>query len=114
MEDMGMSFNKYTYLFLFAVVFLCGGFIYSSVSAEEPKDKSTLEKNKTEILNDIELFEHSAHSTRSCVSEAKTPEELRRCPTEESIQKYQRIQDDLLEIGMTPDERRMFELRPQR
>lgn len=107
-----MSFNKYTYLFLFAVVFLCGGFIYSSVSAEEPKDKSTLEKNKTEILNDIELFEHSVHTTRSCVSEAKTPEELRRCPTEETMQKYQRIEDDLTEIGMTPDERKMYELRP--
>ena len=109
-----MSFNKYSYLFLFAVVFLCGGFIYSSVSAEEPQNKSTLEKNKTEILNDIELFEHSVHNTRSCISEAKTPEEMRRCSTEETLMKYQRIQDDLLEIGMSADERRMLELRPQK
>ena len=108
-----MSFNKYSYLFLLAVVFLCGGFIYSSVSAEEPQDKSALEKNKTEILNDIELFEHSAHSTRSCVSEAKTSEELRRCGIDEPKRQFQRVQDDLSEIGMTPDQRRVYELRPQ-
>ncbi len=114
MEDTGMSFNKYTFLFLSAVVFLCGGFINSTASAEEPKDKSTLEKNKTEIIKDIELFEHSANDTRSCVSEAKTPEELRRCPSGETMEKYQRIQDDLLEIGMSPDEVRMFELRPRK
>jgi len=109
-----MSFNKYLYLFLGAVVFLSGGFIYSSVSAEEPQDQSTLEKNKTEILNDVELFEHSARSTRSCVSEARTAEELRRCPTDDTKKKYQRVQDDMSEIGMSPEERRMFELRPQK
>ncbi len=109
-----MGFKKYPYLFLLAVVFLCGGFIHSLVSAEEPQNKSTLEKNKTEILNDIELFEHSANSTRSCVAEAKTPEELRRCGTEETTKKFQRVQDDMTEIGMSPEERRMYELRPQK
>ncbi len=109
-----MSFNKYHYLFLLAVVFLCGGFIHSTVSAEEPQDQSTLEKNKTEILNDIELFEHSANSTRSCVSEARTHDELMRCRTDETMKKYQRVQDDMSEIGMTPEERRMYELRPQK
>ena len=109
-----MSINKYSYLFILAVVFLCGGFIYSSVSAEEPQNKSTLEKNKTEILNDIELLEHSAHNTRSCVSEAKTPDELRRCRIDETKQKFQRVQDDMSEIGMTPEERRVYELRPQK
>ena len=107
-----MSFNKYPYLYLGAVVFLCCGFMHSSVSAEEPQGKSTLEKNKAEILNDIDLFEHSAHSTKSCVSEARNSEELRRCSTDETKQKYQRVQDDMSEIGMSPEERRMFELRP--
>ena len=107
-----MSF-KYPYLFLVAV-FLCSGFIHSSVSAEETQNKSTLEKNKTEILNDIELFEHSVNSTRSCVSEARTTEELTRCRMDEISIKYQKVQDDLSEIGMTPEERRMNELRPQK
>lgn len=109
-----MSFNKYPYLFLLALVFLCGGLIHSTVSAEEPQDQSALEKNKTEILNDIELFEHNAHNTRSCVSEARTHDELMRCRPYQTMQKYQKIQDDLTEIGMTPEERRMYELRPQK
>jgi hypothetical protein len=109
-----MSFNKHLYLFLLAVVFLCGGFIYSSVSAEESENKSTIEKNKEEILKDIELFEHSVHSTRSCISEAKTPEELTRCRMDEITIKFQKVQDDMSEIGMTPEERRMYELRPQK
>ncbi len=114
MEGKGMSFNKYPYLFLWAVVFLCGGFIYSTVSAEEPQDKTALEKNKAEILNDIELFEHSASSTRSCVSEARTDDELMRCRADETMKKYQKVQDDLSEIGMSPEERRMYELRPRK
>ena len=109
-----MNFNKYLYLFLVAVIFLSGGFIQSTVSAEESQDKSTLEKNKTEILNDIELFERSANSTRSCVSEDRTHDELMRCHTDETKKKYQRVQDDMTEIGMTPEERRMNELRPQK
>ena len=109
-----MSFNKYPYLFLVAVVFLWGCFMHSSVSAEETENKSTLEKNKTEILNDIELFERSVNSTRSCVSEARTAEELTRCRMDEISIKFQKVQDDLSEIGMTPEERRMYELRPQK
>ena len=109
-----MRFNKYPYLFLLAVVFLCGGFIYSSVSAEETQNKSTLEKNKTEILNDIELFERSVINTRSCVSEARNADELARCRMDELAIKYQKVQDDMSEIGMSPDERRIFELRPQK
>ncbi len=109
-----MSFNKFPYLFLLTVVFLCGGFINFAVLAEESQDKSTLEKNKTEILNDIELFEHSANSTRSCVAEAKTHDELMRCHADETLKKYQKVQDDMSEIGMTPEERRMYELRPQK
>jgi len=109
-----MTFNKYHYLYLGAVVFLCCGFFHSSVSAEEPQSVSTLDKNKTEILNDIELFEHSARSTKSCVSEARTPEELKRCSADETAKKYERVQDDMSEIGMSPEERRMFELRPSK
>ena len=114
MEERDMSFDRYTYLFLFVVVFLFSGFIYSPASAEDPQEKSTLEKNKTQILNDIELFEHSTQSIRSCVAEAKTPEELNRCRTDEAMKKYQQIQDDMTEIEMSPEQRRMYELRPQK
>jgi uncharacterized protein YpmS len=107
-----MIFAKY---FCFLVLaFTCIVFVYVPAYPEEPQSESSIEKNKKEILDDIELFEHNILTTRSCVSQAVTAEELQKCRVDEARIKYEKVQDDLMEIGMTPEQRRMYELRPRR
>ncbi len=109
-----MSFNKYLYLILSVPVFLSAFFINSSLSAQESQDQSAVEKNKTEILRDMDLFEQSLHKAKSCISEAYTPDEMEKCRMDEAILRFQKVQDMLSEIGMTEEERRMHELRPEK
>jgi hypothetical protein len=107
-----MSLRKYLYLSLF--IFSCALLIHIPGYAEESKNDSSLDKNKQEILNDLELFEHNINSTKSCVSQARTDDELKKCRIDETRIKFQRVQDDLIELDMTPQQRRLYELRPQR
>lgn len=107
-----MTFGKYFCFLLF--IFTCAIFVHVPGYAEEPQNDSSLEKNKKEILNDIELFERNILTTKSCISQARTADELKRCRVDEARIKFQRVQDDLTEIGMTREERRLYELRPQR
>jgi len=109
-----MNVNKHLYSIFAAFVFASLFFVGYSVSAEEPKNESTVEKNKTEILRDIDLFEQSLHETKSCISRAHTEEELDRCRTDETSKRFQKVQDSLSEIGMTREERRLYELRPEK
>jgi hypothetical protein len=109
-----MSFNKYLYLFLSVPVFLSAFFINSSLSAQEPQNQSAVEKNKTEILRDMDLFEQSLHKSKSCISEAGNAAEMQKCRMDEAILRFQKVQDMLSEIGMTVEERRMNRLRPEK
>ncbi len=104
-------------LSLVIFAFLCALFVSPLFAAENsqasgpPPTESTLEKNKAEILRDIDLFEESLHRAKGCISEAKTPEQIQSCREEETVRKFQQVQDKLNEIGMSRDERRMHELR---
>ena len=109
-----MTFRKNCCLFLSGLIFACFFCANPAVSAEQSQEESTVEKNKKEILNDIDLFERGLHSTKSCVSEAKTIEELEQCRMEATSMKLERAYDMLQEIGMTPEERRLYELRPEK
>ena len=110
-----MRYNGYPYYFAAAFfVFLFVIFINSSVMAEEPQDETPIIKNKTEILSNIDLFEQSLHKTKSCISEAKTAADLEKCRMDEAESRFQKVQEMLSEIGMTHDERRLNELRPEK
>ncbi len=110
-----MTFKKGFYLLVSAFIFLCLFSVHSAISEEASQQEPAIEKNKKEILSNIELFEHSLHTTKSCVSQAKTVEELEQCRIDEkATMKLQRAQDMMNEIGMSPEERRMHELRPEK
>lgn len=105
------SFKKYFRLILPVFIFSCIFAFSAPVSAEQAQNETTLEKNKKEILRDIELFEHSLHKTKGCVSEAQTPDQMERCRTDETTLNFQKVQDSMSELGMTPEERRLKRLR---
>jgi NhaP-type Na+/H+ and K+/H+ antiporter len=109
-----MSFIRCLYLILAALIFLCAPFINSPLSAEEPQNQSTVEKNKAEILKDIDLFEESLHKSKSCISQATTKAEMEKCRMDEAILRFQKVEDMLSEIGMSMEERRMYMLRPEK
>ena len=109
-----MTFRRNCCLFLSGLIFACCVAVNPAVSAEQSQEESTVEKNKKEILKDIDLFEQGLHRTKSCVSEAKTIEELEQCRMDERSLKLERAFDMMQEIGMTPEERRLYELRPER
>ncbi len=109
-----MTFRKNCCLFLSGLILAYCVYVNPAVCAEQSQDESTVEKNKKEILKDIDLFEHGLHSTKSCVSEAKTIEELEQCRMDVRSIKLERAFDMLQEIGMTPEERRLYELRPDK
>lgn len=111
-----MRFSGYLYFAtsVFVFVFLFSIFINSSVMAVEPQDETAINKNKKEILSDIELFEQSLYKTKSCISEAKTAADLEKCRMDETALRFQAVQDLLNEIGMPRREKRLYELRPEK
>ena len=109
-----MTFRKSYFLFCGILMFISFFSIGFSRAADQSRNESTVEKNKKEILRDIDLFEQSLHKTKSCISEARTVEELEKCRNDEVTLKLQRVHDMLEEIGMTQEERRMYELRPEK
>lgn len=109
-----MSFDKHFFAIFTAFVLISVLFIVHPVAAEETGKESTVEKNKTEILKDIELFEQSLHNIKSCISRARTAEEINKCRMDETARRFQKVQDMLNEIDMTREERRLYELRPEK
>jgi hypothetical protein len=89
---------------LFLVVVLMAPLV-SGVHAQEP-EKSTLEKNREEILSRIETLESGLKVTRGCVDRAETGSEMERCYELTKIQKFEAVQDMLFEIGTGWEERR--------
>ena len=98
---------------LMSIALLCVLFIHSA-SSEEPQKTSVLEKNKAEIIGSLEKFEHSLKVAKGCIAEAETDLELQRCHESIKIRHFQEVQDKLDEIGLSPDERRMKRLVPER
>jgi len=109
-----MRFNRYPYIATAVFTFLLALSATAYVMAEEPQKDTAINKNKTEIVKDMESFEKSLNNTRSCISEATTAAELEKCHIGETLSRFQQIHDALSEIGMSPDERRLYELRPQK
>jgi hypothetical protein len=91
-------------LLLFTVVVLTAPLV-SGVHAQEP-EKSTLEKNREEILGRIETLERGLKVTRGCVDAAETAEEMERCYELTKVRKFEAVQDMLFEIGTGWEERR--------
>lgn len=108
----GLGIRRYCAAVFFVSLFVM--FINSVAIAQEAGDETAIDKNKKEILRDLDLFQQSLNRTRGCISEAMTPAELERCRMDEAALKFQAIQDSLNEIGMSPEERRLYELRPQK
>ena len=96
-----------------SIALLCAFFIHPA-SSEEPQKTSTLEKNKTEIIGSLEKFESSLKVAKGCISEAETDLEMQRCRESIKIRHFQEVQEKLNEIGLSPDERRMRSLVPER
>jgi len=98
-------------LIILAFVYLCIFFVRPSISEEKSKNDTTFEQSKTEVLKGIETFEHSLTATKSCISGAKTSDELNKCLVDEARIKFQHIQDMLSEIGMSWEERKLQRLK---
>ena len=96
-----------------SIALLCAFFIHPA-SSEEPQKTSTLEKNKAEIIGSLEKFEHSLKVAKGCIDEAETESELQRCRESIKVRHFQEVQEKLNEIGLSPDERRMRRLVPER
>ena len=104
----------YRYFLTAFSVILFAVFFNSAVMAEDSTEEAAVDKNKKEILKDIDLFQQSLNKTRSCVSEAKSAADIEKCSLGETTIRFQAIQDILNEIGMRPEERRLYELRPEK
>lgn len=94
-----------------AFVCLCIFFVSPSISGEQAKNDTTFEQGKTDVLKGIETFEHSLTATKSCISGARTSEELNKCLIDEARIKFQHIQDLLSEMGMSWEERKLQRLK---
>ncbi|MCX5718382.1 MAG: hypothetical protein NT055_00185 [Nitrospirae bacterium] len=106
--------HRIVFFFCFmSLTLLCAFFIHP-VSSEEPQKTSTLEKNKANIIGSIENFEQSLKVAKGCIDEAETESELQRCRESIKIRHFQEVQEKLNEIGLSPDERRMRSLVPER
>jgi hypothetical protein len=84
-------------------------FPHSSLS-EEVSSPSSIDKERNEMLRDLESFERRLEVTRGCLERATTEAELRQCREEEKVRQFYEVIDKLSEIGMTPEERRMKRL----
>jgi hypothetical protein len=105
-----MKSGKYIGLLLLTLVFVYAFSTHSfAVAGDAPKDPA-FEQKKVKALSNIELFEQRLHSTKNCISEARTSDELAHCHTDETTRKYQEVQQSLSEMGMSPEERRMNRL----
>jgi hypothetical protein len=105
----GKSFRFFIYVVLAALVFPWAFFLHS-LSSEEASSRSSIEKEKTEILKDIETLERRLEVTRGCLEQAKTDLELRQCREEEKVRQFYEVIDKLSEIGMSAEERRIKRL----
>ncbi len=88
---------------IFAIfVFLSLIFVSQSFSQE-----MVSEEKKKEIIEDIETMELGLFELKACISKAKTSAEIERCREEIKMRRFLEVQDMLLELGMTREERRM-------
>ncbi|MFA5354991.1 MAG: hypothetical protein WC291_12240 [Thermodesulfovibrionales bacterium] len=99
----GPALTAFAFACAFAVLTFAG---YAS-SAEKAAGESTLEKNKTEIIEDIGVLEKGLFKTRECVYGAQTPQEIERCREHLRTIQFQKVQQELNEMGMTREERKM-------
>lgn len=94
---------------LAAFVFSRAFFLHSAFS-EEAAPHSSVEKERTEMLKDIEILERRLEVTRGCLERARTETELKQCREEEKVRQFYEVIDKLSEIGMSVEERRIKRL----
>lgn len=89
--------------FTFPILIFFSLFFVSQASSQDihPEEK------KKEILEDIETMELGLFELKACISKAKTAAEIQKCREEIKIMKFLEVQDMLMEMGMTREERRM-------
>lgn len=90
---------------LISLFFSCVFFVHSSFSEE-----ASLEKEKSELIKDIETLGKGLEITRGCLERATTEAELRQCREKEKVRRYYEVLDRLSEIGMSLQERRIKRL----
>ena len=89
-------------LCLFAVI---SGLLIIPAFAQD--NQPALEKEKNRLVQDIDDLVQGLRSTKSCVSEAGTLEELNKCHNMEKVRRFQKLQEELSEMGMTREERKV-------
>lgn len=91
-------------LCLFAVIFCL-----LLVPAFAQDNKQALEKEKQRLAQDIDDLVQGLRSTKSCVSEAGTLEDLNKCNNHstEKVRRFQKLQQELSEMGMTREQRKV-------
>ena len=105
-----MRLGKYLYLIGLFFVFLSVFFVRPAISEEPSQKSATFEQNKAEILKDVDVAEHTLKATKSCISGAKTSDELNKCQVDEATMRFQKVQDMLSEMGMSWEERKLKRL----
>ena len=106
--------QRIVFFFCIMSIALLSVLFISPASSEEPQQTSTLEKNKKEIIGSLEKFEHSLKVAKGCISEAETEIEMQRCRESIKIRHFQEVQDKLNDLGLSPDERRMRSIVPEK
>lgn len=99
------SFLPLIYSLTISLFFSSAVFVHSSFSEE-----ASVEKEKSELIKDIDTLGKGLEVTKGCVAQARTEEDLRKCREEERIRRYYEVLDRLSEMGMPLQERRIKNL----
>jgi len=111
---MNKKSSLYFICFVLVTLVFSGAFFVPSSFSEEASPHSSIEKERSEMLKDIETLERRLEVTRGCLERAKTEAELKQCREEEKVRQFYEVIDKLSEIGMSVEERRIKRLERRR